>query len=159
MLIEWTNTIQVLNEFAIRLRNTYQDKLIQDDKIATGNLLNSVEYIVQKDGQAISVSLQLEDYYKWVEEGRKPGKFPPIDKMLEYIRVKPVIPDERNGRIPDEKQLAFLIARKIANEGIEPGYQLRDSIKETMEDFESAIEEAVRKDVSAYIDILFTEFL
>lgn len=170
MIIEWTNTYNVLMEFAQRLRNLYQDKLIRDDKIATGDLLNSVEYRVEKGNQAISVVLQLEDYYKWVEEGRPPG-YPPIDAIREWIRAKPIIPDERNGIIPDEKQLAFLIARSIAGEspnqanlknpegGIKPGYQLRDSIKETMEDFESAIEEAIGKDVSAYIDILFTEFL
>ena len=166
MIIEWTNTYNVLMEFGQRLRNLYQDKLILDDKFATGELLNNVEYDVQRGNQSITVVLELEDYWKYVEEGRKPGKYPPYDSttktfpdIAKWISFKPIIPDERDGRIPDEKQLAFLIARKIANEGIEPGYQLRDSIKETMEDFESAIEEAIGKDVSAYIDILFTEFL
>lgn len=174
MIIEWTNTYAVLEEFAIRLRNLYQDKLIRDDKIATGELLNSVEYRVEKGNQAISVVLELEDYYKWVEEGIYPygkgtydasgkpvivGKFPPVDAIRNWISTKPVIPDERDGRIPTENQLVYLIGRKIASAGIEPGYQLRDSIKETMEDFEAAIEEAIGKDVSAYIDILFTEFL
>lgn len=157
-MIVWNKTYEVLREFAIRLRNEYQDKLIQDNKIATGELLNSVEYIIEKDGRSISVSLQLEDYYRYVEEGRKPGRFPPVDKMLEYIRVKPIIPDERTGRIPDERQLAYLIGRKIATEGIEPGYQLRDTKERLFREFENRIEEAITQDITENITIIFSEF-
>ncbi len=45
-LIEWTETYRVLEEFATQLRTLYQDKLINDNRIASGEPLNSVEYII-----------------------------------------------------------------------------------------------------------------
>ena len=78
--------------------------------------------------------------------------------MLEYIRVKPIIPDERTGRIPDERQLAYLIGRKIATEGIEPGYQLRDTKERLFREFENRIEEAITQDITENITIIFSEF-
>ena len=45
--------------------------------------------------------------------GRKPGKFPPISAMLEYIKAKRIKPKGKTT----ERQLAFLIARAIAKKG------------------------------------------
>ena len=157
-IIEWTETYRVLEEYAIRLRNLYQDKLIKGDKIATGDLMNNVEYIIEKDSRSVSVSLQLEDYWKWVEEGRSPGRFPPVDKILDWIRVKPIVPDERSGRLPTENQLAFLIGRKIAEEGIEGTHYLQESQEEVLVEFEDKLSEAVGRDVDRYMDILMTEY-
>ena len=157
-IIEWTETYRVLEEYAIRLRNLYQDKLIKGDKIATGGLMNNVEYIIEKDSRSVSVSLQLEDYWKYVEGGRAPGKFPPVDKILDWIRVKPIVPDERSGRLPTENQLAFLIGRKIVEEGIEGTHYLQESQEEVLVEFEDKLSEAVGKDVDRYMDILMTEY-
>lgn len=157
-LIKWTNLQRVLGEFAQELRNRYQDNLIRDGKIATGNLLNSIEYKVQYDDRAIWVELHLEEYYKWVENGRGPGKFPPPDKILEWIRIKPVIPDDRGGRLPTEQQLAFLIGRKIAEQGIEPGNQLHNAMDDIYPQFEERIDEAIALDINEAIDIIFSSF-
>ena len=155
-LIKWTNLQRVLGEFAVELRNRYQDNLIRDNKIATGNLLNSIDYKVQYDDRAIWVELHLEDYYKWVENGRGPGKFPPPDKTLE--RIKPIIPDDRGGRLPTEQQLAFLIGRKIAEQGIEPGNQLHNAMDDIFPQFEERIDEAIALDINEAIDIIFSSF-
>lgn len=162
-IIRWDNLKRVLEEFGNELRNTYQDKLIRDDKIATGELLNSVEYKVDYDDRSITLSLELAEYWKWVEEGREPGgAYPPWDDpnegILNWIKMKPVVPEERNGVLPTEKQLAFLIARKIAEEGIEPGYQLRDAKKDLMDDFEDKIDEAITLDVEQYLDVIFSSY-
>lgn len=161
-IIRWDNLKRVLEEFGNELRNAYQDKLIQDDKIATGELLNSVEYKIDYDDRSITLSLQLAEYWKWVEEGREPGAYPPWDDpnegILNWIKMKPVVPEERNGVLPTEKQLSFLIARKIAEEGIEPGYQLRDAKKDLMDDFEEKIDEAITLDVQQYLDVIFSSF-
>lgn len=155
----WENTYKVLEDYGVKLRNLYQDKLIVGNKIATGDLLNTCEYLIEKDNMCIQLSLQLEDYWKWVENGRSAGKFPPIDKIREWIRIKPIIPYEgKDGRLPTEKQLAFLISRKIAEQGIEAGNQLRDSISELKVDLDKAIEDAVSKDIQENLTIIFSEF-
>ena len=159
-LIKWTNLQKVLGEYGEALRNEYQDNLIRDNKIASGKLLNSIEYEVQYDERSIWLQLKMEDYYKWVENGRAPGRFPPPDKILEWIRIKPIIPDDRTGtgKLPTEKQLSFLIGRKIAEQGIEPGNQLHTAIDNTWEQWEDRIDEAIAQDVEEAIDIIFSSF-
>lgn len=48
-----------------------------------------------------------------MENGTKPH-FPPVNKIEEWIRIKPIIPDSRNGKVPTTKQLAFMIQSSIA---------------------------------------------
>ncbi len=45
-------------------------------------------------------------------KGRKPGKFPPISAILDWIRAKGIKPTDTT-----EKGLAFMIARSIAKKG------------------------------------------
>ncbi len=49
-----------------------------------------------------------------METGRRAGKFPPINEILKWVQLGKIV---KRGDIKDE-QLAFLIARKIAREGI-----------------------------------------
>ena len=53
-----------------------------------------------------------------MENGRRPGKRPPISAIEQWIADKGVQPHPRaNGSIPSTKQLAFAISNKIAREG------------------------------------------
>lgn len=154
----WENLTTVLEEYAVELRNLYQDNLIAEDKIATGELLNNVDYVIEKDDRCIEVSLKLEDYYKYIEYGRQPGKFPPPDKIKEWIMVKPILPTPYRGKLPTPDQLAYLIGRKIALEGIEPTPVLERSIQSVNTKFEERIMDAIDKDVNNMIDVIFSEY-
>lgn len=95
----------------------YRNQLIDKNINASNTLSNTATTIVEVDGTSLMVSFNLEDYWKYVEYGRRPGKRPPIDAIERWIKVKPIIPDPINGKIPSTKQLAFLISRKIGMEG------------------------------------------
>lgn len=155
-LMNWDNLSTVLEEYIIEVRNAYQDSLIRNDRIASGELLNNVDYLITKDNISIKVSLLLMDYWKYVEWDTKPH-FPPINKILEYVKVKPVIPDNRNGKLPTEKQLAYLIARKISQEGTKGTNDLHNVIQETNERFRERIREAIIKDVHNAATVIFSE--
>ena len=121
---------QSINRIASDFVEAYKSQLKSDGKVASGNLINTMSYKVDYDGRYFSLTLNLADYYKYVEEGRKPGKFPPIDKIREWIQVKPVLPHEMsNGKLPTQKQLAFLISRSIARKGIKGTGALKNTIK------------------------------
>lgn len=111
------NTIKAItNLYAAALK----DRLEDNNTNASHKLSNSIRDIVKYDGKYLTVSIQLEDYWKYVENGRRSGKFPPIDEIKKWISVKPVIPRGKSGKIPTENQLAFLIGRKISKKGTRP---------------------------------------
>ena len=152
-MIEFKHLQKALADYATAIEDKYKQNLEHSGRRATGNLITSVNTKVDIDGNLYEIELQLEDYWKYVEEGRGAGKFPPVDKILEWIKVKPILPyPDRNGKLPTENQLAFLIGRKIANEGFEG----TNDLEETMEtvDYEAIIEEALDKDVLCELDEL-----
>ena len=153
----WEKTYEVLKEYAIELRNTLQDSYINDDRIATGDLLNSVEYIIEKDDRQIEVSLQLKEWWKYVEEDTKPH-FPPPDAMLNYIKAKPILPKpDRNGKLPTPNQLAYLIGRKISEVGTTGTHNVRDTVRLINERYEEKIGQAISEDINKELDVIFSQ--
>lgn len=149
-LLSLPNVQRVLGEFAVALRNEYQDNLILHNRIASGDLLNSVEYVIDRDGYTYTVSLMLKDYWYFVENGRKAGKMPPMDAILSWIKAKPVLPrPNAEGKLPTPQQLAFLIARKIGEEGTEGTQDLRKATDTIWDTFEDRLYEAIDADVDA----------
>lgn len=58
-------------------------------KVATGNLIRSINYRLQPTANGIQVQLLSEDYLKYVDQGRRAGaKYPPIAPLLRWARVK-----------------------------------------------------------------------
>lgn len=110
------NEIQRLADMIVGL---YRKQLESQGINASSTLSKTAKAVVEVNGNHLLVSLNLEPYWKYVEYGRKAGKMPPIDAIAEWIKVKPIVPEPINGKVPDTRQLAFLIARKIGREGIQ----------------------------------------
>lgn len=158
-LIKFPNLIQVLNEYGQEVQDKYKLRLLNDDKKASGGLLDSVRYIYSSNGRKFEIGLNLAYYWRFVEYGRKPGKFPPPDKILEWIRIKPVLPRPNiNGKLPTEKQLAYLIGRKIAREGIEAGNQLQETLEDVNNRYLIKIYQAIDKDIEGMATVIFNNF-
>lgn len=157
-LLSFDNLLQVLEEYGQAIRNEYQDNLIRADKVASGELLNSVEFEVVQNGTNFKVNLNLADYWKYIEEGTRPH-FPPISALLDWIKVKPILPrPDDNGKIPTPKQLAFLIARKISEEGTEGSHSLQKAAQTINDQWREKIVEAFTKDVQGTMDGYIIEF-
>jgi hypothetical protein len=75
----------------------------------TGQSADSLGYRIVGTELTIFSSLK---FFTVLETGRKPGKRPPISVIEQWIKDKPIIPDGISTR-----SLAFLIARKIGEEG------------------------------------------
>ena len=127
--LELTTIQDITNDFVVELKN----KLKANDSYASGDLVNSIRGIVKQNGKYVVISIQLEDYWQFVENGRKAGKYPPINAIKNWISVKPVLPRPlKSGKVPTANQLAFLIARKISKVGIKP----KPFLKPTITDFD-----------------------
>ena len=153
---------EALEEIGEEIRNNYQDLLISPDergfnRIATGNLLNSVDFLVLRGNQNIYVELHLEDYWKYLEYGTQPH-FPPLDKIKEWISIKPVLPRAINGKLPTQDQLAYLIGRKISKKGT-PAYMYLNKTMDVLNNWMTRkIEDAVQQDLEEDVDFILLKY-
>ena len=156
--MEFNNLRSVLLDYAIALQNKYKDNLLLSDRVATGELVKSVQYKLDFKDKEFIIYLELEDYYKYVENGTKPH-FPPVNKLLEWIKAKPILPTPmKNGKLPTPNQLAYLIGRKISEVGTEGSHDLEKSSKTISEEYEELILEALEKDINEDLDQTFIMF-
>ena len=145
------NFLSTLEEYAEKAEELYKRKLTDKGINASYKLLNSVETTVKRNDDEFTVTINLEDYWYYVENGRGPGKFPPIDKILEWIRVKPVIPyTDSRGRLPTEEQLAFLISRKISEQGTEGRHVLYETVDELNRYYLPKLQQALDRDFNRF---------
>ena len=149
-LIDLPHVQAVMEEMAIAIRNEYQDNLIRNDRIASGDLLNNIEYELTRGDFTYTIYVKMKDYWYYVENGRKAGKWPPIQNILDWIKIKPVLPrPNAEGKLPTPQQLAFLIARKIGEEGTQGTQDLRKATDTIWDTFEDRLYEAIDEDVDA----------
>lgn len=150
--IKWTRLTEVLNEFADAFIQNARNNLEANQSNASYNLYNSFEKVIEVGEDYFKVSISLADYWQYLERGRGPGKFPPVDKIKEWIEVKPINPTPlSNGKTPSVEQLSFLIGRKIANEGTEAHPFFEPAKEQTIREFEDKINQAIEEDVSNFI--------
>lgn len=158
-LISLDNLAAVLQAYAEEVRELYKKNLVESDRLATENLLNSIETEVVRDGSAYLVTMTLEDYWKYVEYDTKPH-WPPPAALLKWITVKPVLPHpDKNGRLPKPEQLAYLIGRKINEEGTKGSFDLTDAVTNCNRKYEQLIAEALAKDLGEGFHAMILEML
>ena len=151
-----SNTQNALDKFISDFISTYKSLLIRDNKQASGNLINSIKPLtIDFTSSKLTGSIKLAKYWKYVEYGRKPGdKFPPLKEILNWIKIKPVLPRPINGIKPTDKQLAFLISRKIARDGIKAGNQYSEALDLVWERNKDNISNAISLDLQQIIDTI-----
>ena len=161
--MELTELQQVLEDYARDAAEIYKYQLALGGKRASRNLIDSVKSYVVVGEQSYEVTLRLQDYWKYVEGGRKgkvlspPGAvykaaFPPVDALVNWINVKPILPrPDQYGRIPSPETLAYLIGRKIEMEGIEPHPALAATKEELNKMYKDKLSAALGHDVQRFI--------
>lgn len=156
---EFPNLTRVLNEYAQGLVENYKAALGAESINASGELANSVKYIIDdKVKGRFEVKLELLEYWKYVEYGRKAGKMPPISAIKQWIEIKPILPRPmKNGKLPTTNQLAYLISRKIGLEGTKGRGVLSERIENANRVFWEDIEDAILKDLGIQLDTIFEE--
>lgn len=148
--MKFSRTEALLNSFAQTIVNRYRDKI---SEYASGKLYKTIDYSITSQNDSYLVTINLEEYWKFIEKGRRAGaKMPPVSAIENWIKVRKILPRPvtlKSGkqRVPTVQQLAYVIARSIAKKGIKPRQFMRESIEDTMNDFNSKLSAAVREDV------------
>lgn len=110
--IQWTHLKEVLDRYGNYFCNLVQKKMMANKSNASGKLVNSFTYRVFIEDNRYGVIVEMEDYWYYVDKGRKAGKRPPREKIKEWILVKPIKPRPYTYT-PSVKSLVFLIQRSI----------------------------------------------
>lgn len=91
------------------------EKLQNDIKAVTprsqGNLANSIQITGVQKSDAYTVELQALDYFQYVDQGRKPGKFPPPTTIRNWVNKN------LHPSIKEANSLTYLVSKKIARYG------------------------------------------
>lgn len=151
--IQWTSLYKVLEEYGKYFIDLARADLGRNRSYASGKLGDEMKTDVQIYDDHFEVNIILQNYWKYVEKGRRPGKFPPPNVLEDWIRIKPVNKyPSTNGKIPTDQQLAFLIGRKIATKGIAPKPFFEKNKKPTYDHFVTAIALAIDEDVARWVE-------
>lgn len=148
--IKWNNLRNVLERYAEAWIKNAEANLMKNDSNASGALQRSmVLNDIVIDDKKISVTIELEDYWYYVENGRGAGKMPPIEPIVNWIESKPVPPKVEGLTV---RQRAFAIARAIGKNGTKPRPFFEKATKQTYSQFKEDIAEAVQMDIMEYIE-------
>ena len=164
------NFFAVVNDMAKRFVELMQSDYRMKRKVgrnytnavASGTLEKSLAYRLKIKGKSIDISIyakgKASQYFLARENGRRPGKQPPVSAILEWMRIKPIrLRDKESGKIKKsteslKKQVAFLIARKIGRDGIKGWHAFDYAMENIWDEYEAKLVEAFGKDFGASLD-------
>lgn len=125
--------------------------------VSTGNLKDNLSFkLTRRYGKAIfdfGASGTAANYIRYVIEGRRKGaKLPPISAVEKWMKQKPIrLREKGKGFVKDTPQArraaAFLIARGISRNGIEPFPFYANAIESVLEKRGKDIENAMIKQI------------
>ena len=154
MSYKFPRTEALLNSFGNTLISRYRDKI---KEYASGTLYKTINFEITKGSSNYIVTINLEEYWKNISYGRKPGsRMPPVEAIENWIKIRKIIPrplilPNKKSIIPTVKQLAFIIARSIAKKGIQPRPFMRETIAETVETFKDKLIITLKEDIISEI--------
>lgn len=130
---------------------------VRDMRKQTGDLYNSIKVTFNPQSDEITVSML--DYWRYVNEGRKPGKYVPIKPLMAWIRAKGFNKNKKTGRFQkfSIKGTAFAISKNIQKFGIQPTYFYDDAFAQFEESFNEEAVQALGIDVLNFFEKVVEE--
>jgi hypothetical protein len=132
---------------------------VRDMKTKTGNLYNSIDVVFDKTKDEIVITML--DYWKFVNDGRKPGKYVPIKPLMQWIRAKGFNKNKDTGKFQkfSIKGTAFAISKNIQKFGIAPTYFYDKAFNMFEKEFETEAIRALGIDAGNFFERVVEENL
>ena len=131
-----------LNKVRKELVKAMVNELKKSDKKATGDLIKSIKGEI-KNNQIIMVA---NHYLKYVDEGRKPGKYPPIAPLKKWAKIK--LGDESIG---------YAVQRSIYKKGIKKTDVINKAFKVFIDKMGPDIEKLVEANIIDSLDLIIQD--
>jgi hypothetical protein len=125
--------------------------LLRNGKVASGDLINSISYQVIQESNGFILKILANDTFTYVDEGRRPGKMPPVKPIVSWIKQKNI----KFGNLSDNS-MGFIIARSIGEKGIKPMRLKKQLINDFLSNKDILLLAAAEKDVEKALEQLFS---
>lgn len=130
-----------LDEIGLDLTNTIKAFLNYNDINASGSLIKSIRYdIGSSTSFNLNLSIYASEYFKYIESGRNPGKFIPIEPLSRWL-------EER--RIP--KEALYPINYHIYKYGIKPKPILSKVINKNKQKYLNDLADGYSNEIKKYL--------
>lgn len=128
--------------------------------VASDTLRNSLAFYYNGNSSKIEFFAKgkAANYANVVEFGRRKGaKMPPIDAIVEWMRIKPIRVRDDKGKIIKQtpsvvRGAAYNIALGISRKGIPPLFYWRDAVNDMIVEFEPEFVAALNKEINLVIE-------
>lgn len=110
----------ILRDIAEDVRARIIREIQLADLIFTAQLNDSWEIEKTEDGYVVGSRVL---YAAVMDEGRMPGKMPPVSALIPWVRTKIGGKDDK-----EIKSIAYAVARKIAEKGTEPRHYVKKAL-------------------------------
>ena len=140
---------KALNAIGKDLISEISKQLISMNKVASGNLLNSLDYKVIEVVDGLTLELLAASYLDVVDKGRRPGKMPPTKAIESWIKVRGI-----NVGKKGIKSTAFAIATSIKHNGIKATNIKQNAINNIMTRMQQLLQKAAVEDIEKEINII-----
>jgi len=101
-----------INDIAEQLVHELKNEFEQQGHNASGKGLASIQHKTIIKGGNVHIQVTGIDYLNFVNTGRNIGKMPPVDAILEWVRIKNIAQGD------EAERAAWAIAKAIKREGI-----------------------------------------
>ena len=155
--MDFENTAKTIQDYAERFIEVYRGRL-EDFGYENGKLYKTLDYSISNEGIDWVVTIHLEEYWKYIEDGRRAGaKMPPVEAIKNWIEYKKILPRPiqlKSGKtvLPSTEQLAFVIARSISKNGIEARPIARETVDQLNNEFIGDIKASIQRDIMSIIE-------
>ena len=121
-MLRFINTRQALNSAGRLLEQKLKAQLKIDGTVATKKLYNSIGYSLSWGERSNDLYLWADKSMKYVDQGRKSGKEPPVSAILRWAEAKGIRPRDSKGKFTEDSRsnrfwMAKNIARSIGQKG------------------------------------------
>lgn len=170
---EINNAEDVFYKYKAEIIEALRQNLIEKDKDQPGRLIQSINVLIEQRGSRLSFELSMEDYWKYVDEGRRPGgKMPPQKALLDFIKFRGISGNTKQVKLRNRtvkkavrqvsrdkklKQIAFAIGQTIKEKGIKPTRFFSEVINDDLKArLKADLTKALKRDIEINIKESFS---
>jgi hypothetical protein len=155
------NTRLALDKFGKYLVAESRKNLTRKKKNVSGSLYKSLSYKLTTGPSSIGFDFLMNEYGEWVDKGRKAGKFPPFNNILDWVKARRFqfreLEGKNKGTFKSYEETARAVWFKIKNKGIKPSDFYSRPFNLGFEKLPAELQEAYGLDVEDFLEFTINE--